>query len=401
MAEQPAEALAEADGKALDEASIVAKDTPPKDTPPTQSMTHQPDDITYVKLPQGWEGLSIKLQGNRCFISEVPKACFSSNLKVADGTIRNQVDGVSVGDEVVSLNGETPAKVIERISTAGDAWNACSSMNPPHEVGSKTKFDSPPCAACDFLRRRKALGFDVALQMWLRAVKREIRFTLGVRAGSGAFENESSGPSLNASLAEASEPVKRMGLGSLDEKPVSTIVSLQASAESTDRLEKAMERLQKLAELDDKTRDKKYKQANKSKGGKDKGKGKGKRPSGPYLERTRLTDALVTGEVIEWKRNFGWIKPHTPVEHSKAVTHKGRLYVHKIDLEWWVKALTPGSFCRFHVYSDANSLGAEECTELKETPDDDAPPGFWGKESEWQDESWDGDDRGRSRSPRQ
>lgn len=362
---------------------------------PSEAAARGSDGISYVKLPQGWEGLSIKLQGNRCFISEVPKACFSSNLKVADGTIRNQVDGVAVGDEVVSLNGETPARVIERIGSAGDAWNACSSVDPPHEVGSKTKFDSPPCAACDFLRRRKALGFDVALQMWLRAVKRDIQFTLGVRAGSAALESESSGPPLNASPEEKAEPVRRMALGSLDEQPVSTVVTLQASAESSDRLEKALERLQKLAELDDKTRDKKYKQAAKSKG-KDKGKGKGKKPSGPYLERTRLTDSLVIGEVVEWKKNFGWIKPQKPVDHPKAAAHKGRLYVHKIDLEWWVKALTPGSFCRFHVYVDANSLGAEECTELKETADDDAPPGFWGGNGE----SWDGDERDRSRSPR-
>merc|ERR1712178_522361 len=122
----------------------------------------------------------------------------------------------------------------------------------------------------------------------------------------------------------------------------------------------------------------------------DKGKGKGKRPTGPYLERTRLTDSLVTGEVVEWKGKFGWIKPHKTIDHPKAGAHKGRLYVHKFDLEFWVDALTPGSFCRFHVYSDANSLGAEECTELKETSndadddwkDDDGPPGQWGQDDQ-------------------
>ena len=36
--------------------------------------------------------------------------------------------------------------------------------------------------ACDFQRRRKALGLDVALQMWLRAVKRELRISLEVRS---------------------------------------------------------------------------------------------------------------------------------------------------------------------------------------------------------------------------
>ncbi|CAK0861195.1 unnamed protein product, partial [Prorocentrum cordatum] len=134
------------------------------------------------------------------------------------------------------------------------------------------------------------------------------------------------------------------------------------------------------------------------------------RPTGPYLERTRLTDSLVTGEVLEWKGKFGWIKPHRPVDlaawrrpvperakailpsviqnrsrggrvsnmflphggpadHPKAAIHRGKLYVHKVDLEYWVSALTPGSVCRFHVYSDANSLGAEDVTELADDGD--------------------------------
>jgi hypothetical protein len=40
-----------------------------------------------------------------------------------------------------------------------NVWCACSSATPPHELVSKTKFDSQPCAACDFSRRRKQLGF--------------------------------------------------------------------------------------------------------------------------------------------------------------------------------------------------------------------------------------------------
>ena len=91
-------------------------------------------------------------------------------------------------DEVATLNGETPLRLIERISTKGDAWNACSSASPPHEVGSKTKFDAPPCPACDFIRRRQALGFVVALPLWLPPVKREIKFLLGIRSGGGTLE---------------------------------------------------------------------------------------------------------------------------------------------------------------------------------------------------------------------
>merc|ERR1712232_554397 len=155
-------------------------------------------------------------------------------------------------------------------------------------MGSKTKFDSPPCAACDFLRRRKQLGFDVALQMWLRAVKREIKFTLGVRpGGSEADQEDAPGPSLNATPDELAQPSKRQKTldGSLDDnKGPSTVVALQASAESHDRMTAALERLKKLSALDDATRDKKYKEAKKGKG-KGKGKEKGKRPTGPYLER--------------------------------------------------------------------------------------------------------------------
>ncbi|CAK0861193.1 unnamed protein product, partial [Prorocentrum cordatum] len=171
-------------------------------------------------------------------------ACFSSVAKVEAGTIKNQVDGVSEGDEIMTLNGETPARLIERmlrIASAGDTWNACSSASPPHAVGSKTKFDSPPCAACDFLRRRKALGFDVALQMWLRAVKREIKFTLGVRTPDGTEpEDTDDGPPLGAEAEAPSEEARRPGggdaPGALD-RPLetSTVVTLQASSESHDR----------------------------------------------------------------------------------------------------------------------------------------------------------------------
>jgi len=141
-------------------------------------------EIRQVRLPAGWEGLSIKQDViGRIIVSEVPKACFSS---AAFGTsvAKPQVEGVFEGDEVVQLNGEEPEKAIARITTEGDPWNACSSAKPPHAVGSKGKLDSPPCVACDFLRRRKAMGLAMALQMWLRAVKRDFQITLGVRSAA-------------------------------------------------------------------------------------------------------------------------------------------------------------------------------------------------------------------------
>jgi len=179
-------------------------------------------------------------------------------------------------------------------------------------------------------------------------------------------------------------------LSSLNENFASTtsVVALTASSDSQDRMAKALERLGKLSQLDDLTRHKKKEESDAKGKGHGKGKGKGKRPSGPYLERDRLTASLVTGEVVEWKGKYGWIKPHVPVHHVKASAHKGRLYVHKVDLEWWVKALTPGSFCRFHVYVDANSLGAEECTELLDKDTDNVD-----EAGEWDISSWKEDDR--------
>uniref|UniRef100_A0A7S2QGQ7 Uncharacterized protein n=1 Tax=Zooxanthella nutricula TaxID=1333877 RepID=A0A7S2QGQ7_9DINO len=96
--------------------------------------------------------------------------------------------------------------------------------------------------------------------------------------------------------------------------------------------------------------------------GKDgKGKGKGKRPSGPGLPRTRITEEPVTGEVLEWKGKYGWIQPTVPVEHELAQRREGKIYVSMSDLVGGVEELTVGSLCQFHVFTDPSGLGAEEC----------------------------------------
>eukprot|EP00443_Scrippsiella_acuminata_P128852 CAMPEP_0115764444 /NCGR_PEP_ID=MMETSP0272-20121206/102060_1 /TAXON_ID=71861 /ORGANISM="Scrippsiella trochoidea, Strain CCMP3099" /LENGTH=154 /DNA_ID=CAMNT_0003210225 /DNA_START=44 /DNA_END=508 /DNA_ORIENTATION=- len=97
--------------------------------------------------------------------------------------------------------------------------------------------------------------------------------------------------------------------------------------------------------------------------GKDKGKGKGKRrgPSGPTLPRERITQEPVTGEVQEWKGKYGWIKPTVPVEHPTAARRNGNIYVSMSDLVGGITALTPGSLCQFHIFTDPSGLGAEEC----------------------------------------
>lgn len=313
------------------------------------------EEVRSIPLPAGWEGLSIKLCGERVVVSEVPKACFSS--KAGQKNAKPQVDGVEEGDEIMTLNGDPVHKIVERILTKGDPLNACSTGEEKfrHAVGSKTKFDSPPCAACDFKRRKGQLGLDVALQMWLRAVKREIRIVLGVRTG-GKHLLEEATRSLASTAGSAANGAAR----------ASTVVELKATDASAARMEAA---LAKLCMLDDGNR-KKAKEAKETGKGKakGKGKGKGKKPTGPDLPRTRLTSDLVTGQVNEWKDRgkFGWIKPTQPVDHPQAHLHRGRLYIHTQDLPWWVEKLTVGQYVRFHVYVDTNSLGAEECTVLEE-----------------------------------
>mmetsp|Transcript_57568 Transcript_57568/g.106367 ORF Transcript_57568/g.106367 Transcript_57568/m.106367 type:complete len:383 (+) Transcript_57568:32-1180(+) len=373
----------------------------------------KPEDLTQVDLPAGWEGLSFKVRGGRCIVSEVPKACFSSAAFGAKGA-KPQVDGVAEGDEIVTINGETPKRTLERIMTAGDSWNACSNAEPSHAPGSKTKFDSPPCAACDCMRRQSSLGFDVALQMWMRAVKRELKITLGVRASA----NVPAEPLPESEVPVAVKAPAAAAAGNKLERSdtTSSVVNLQASSESASRMQKALEKLAKLDDANRKKVKKQEQELEKASGGKGKGKGKkgkGKRPSGPNLPRTRLTTDLVIGEAVEWKGKYGWIKPVNPVDHPKASMHKGRLYIHVQDLEWWVKEIKPGSWCRFHVYSDANSLGAEECTVLDENSaswtEDKSWDNSWGADASswsWGDSKWgdtggnsgDTQDKARSRS---
>mmetsp|Transcript_106304 Transcript_106304/g.300626 ORF Transcript_106304/g.300626 Transcript_106304/m.300626 type:complete len:232 (-) Transcript_106304:110-805(-) len=99
----------------------------------------------------------------------------------------------------------------------------------------------------------------------------------------------------------------------------------------------------------------------KGKYGKDfKGKGKARGPSGPSLPRTRITQAPVTGEVVEWRGKYGWIKPTIPIENPAAKPgHKGNIYVSMSDLVG-VESLTLGNLCQFHVFQDPSGLGAEE-----------------------------------------
>lgn len=122
-----------------------------------------------IKLPSGWAGLSFEVHGNgdRAVITEVPKACFSSQR--FEGAAGGQVEGVEAGDVISEINGHTPCQLAQKIISAGDAVCACKD----HEPGSRDKFAATPCISCDFMRRRRSLGINVALQMWLKAVKQD------------------------------------------------------------------------------------------------------------------------------------------------------------------------------------------------------------------------------------
>eukprot|EP00443_Scrippsiella_acuminata_P024348 CAMPEP_0115244442 /NCGR_PEP_ID=MMETSP0270-20121206/39987_1 /TAXON_ID=71861 /ORGANISM="Scrippsiella trochoidea, Strain CCMP3099" /LENGTH=229 /DNA_ID=CAMNT_0002659573 /DNA_START=78 /DNA_END=767 /DNA_ORIENTATION=+ len=85
----------------------------------------------------------------------------------------------------------------------------------------------------------------------------------------------------------------------------------------------------------------------------------GGRKSGPNLPRTRVTEVLISGTVLEWKGKFGWIQPDGEVDHPMASKNNGRIYVAAQDLQGETE-MAAGGVVQFHVYSDSSGLGAEE-----------------------------------------
>lgn len=100
-------------------------------------------------------------------------------------------------------------------------------------------------------------------------------------------------------------------------------------------------------------------------GWQDNKKKKGNKDKGADLPRTRITTETTLGEVLEWKGQFGFIKPAVPLEHEdskKGGRFKGdKIYVHKKDVAKDTE-LAKGAVVRFHVYKDKSGLGAEEVT---------------------------------------
>lgn len=89
------------------------------------------------------------------------------------------------------------------------------------------------------------------------------------------------------------------------------------------------------------------------------GEPKGSR-GGPNLPRKRITEAPITGSVLEWKGKFGWVRPEVPLEHAQASRRGGKIYVASQDLVECTEMVAGGTV-HFHVYVDSSGLGAEDC----------------------------------------
>mmetsp|Transcript_36740 Transcript_36740/g.84582 ORF Transcript_36740/g.84582 Transcript_36740/m.84582 type:complete len:227 (-) Transcript_36740:47-727(-) len=82
-------------------------------------------------------------------------------------------------------------------------------------------------------------------------------------------------------------------------------------------------------------------------------------------ERIRLTTTALTGRVVEWKGNYGWIEPQCLVDHPDVPKHQGHIFCHSEDTVPKWRSLTVGSLVEFHLYHDGQGLGAEECVSRK------------------------------------
>merc|ERR550537_1861191 len=90
-------------------------------------------------------------------------------------------------------------------------------------------------------------------------------------------------------------------------------------------------------------------------GGKGKGKGGGGSKASANLPREAVTETAVTGDVVEWKGNFGWIKPHADIDHPDAKKRQGNIYVNSKDVAEGAN-LESGTTVQFQVYADSSGL---------------------------------------------
>jgi cold shock CspA family protein len=94
--------------------------------------------------------------------------------------------------------------------------------------------------------------------------------------------------------------------------------------------------------------------------------------AGPMLDKSDDTEQAVQrehvaetigGEVLEWRKTFGWIQPHEEIDHPLAKKRGGRIYVRKSDV-LGEEDLEVGQIVSFNIYADSGGLGAEEVVVL-------------------------------------
>lgn len=94
----------------------------------------------------------------------------------------------------------------------------------------------------------------------------------------------------------------------------------------------------------------------KSKDGGAKSKGKGRGPREP------VTQIALTGEVVSWNGQFGFLQAHAPIDHPNAEMRGGKIYCCQKDLAAGTVAsqIEMGQVVQFQVYSDSQGLGSTE-----------------------------------------
>lgn len=78
------------------------------------------------------------------------------------------------------------------------------------------------------------------------------------------------------------------------------------------------------------------------------------------LPRERVTLVATTGEVIDWRGNYGWLVAHDGLDHPMANRRQGKIYLSAKDIVGG-EQLQVGQLVQFHVFADPSGLGAEEC----------------------------------------
>lgn len=101
-------------------------------------------------------------------------------------------------------------------------------------------------------------------------------------------------------------------------------------------------------------------QANAQVSGSSMGSGPGGVKPNANLPRERVTLVATTGEVIEWRGNYGWLLAHDGLDHPMANRRQGKIYLAAKDIVGG-EQLQVGQLVQFHVFADPSGLGAEEC----------------------------------------